>query len=180
MEKYYLIPMMENNVCFNDRSLRDILFEIYPIFSQRENDRINLLHSTSPLYEVPYSVQMKIKKHNAETRELYKKNNIPRYLIVKEKDDVIEEILTKGKITSECYIGQYEVSFETAEEYYEGSNYAECILNFLATKDLVTEKDPFNNKHNIAGYIEGTLDGKPIKGHFEGKIKILNKSNSQS
>ena len=100
MKKYYLIPLTEEDIYLNGKSLESILDSLYPELLQREIDRINILYSVSPMIEMPTSVKQRYEQHNIETKKMYDEAQVPYYLIAYGNDRCAEEILTKSKITS--------------------------------------------------------------------------------
>lgn len=173
MRKYYLIPLTDIDIYLNDISLKKMLAQTQPVLAQRENERIDILYSVSPLIGMPRELKEKYNRHIAETRKMYDEFQIPRFLIAYGTDICCaEEILTKRKIHSD-YIAALEVreaTFEKVREYYDSTNYREKIKNLFHIENVID--DPFGEFYEVEGYIEGKLSDKDVKGIFKGKIKI--------
>ena len=121
MEKYYLIPVTEYYIYIGDKTLRDILKNRYEELVQKEEERINILYSTSPVVKMPYSVQVKYNKHNEETSKRYEELCVPQYLIAYKKGRRIREISTDTILFAKhsCHFDIREVSKEKALNYFE-------------------------------------------------------------
>lgn len=172
MNKYYLIPTTESDIYFNDKSLGNILEEYYPELFRREEERIDILYSTSPLISMPASERRRYNEHNAETKKMFDKKQVPQYLIAYGNDYYAEEILTKIKITSKypAALSIRSVSKEKVEEYYYSSNYKTKITNYFSNIKIISEI-PFNDTYDFVGYVDGKIDGHSVTGSFKGKIK---------
>lgn len=174
MKKYYLIPMTENDIYLNGKSLRSILDSSHPELVQREIDRISILYSESPIIEMPEHLKKEYNDHNVKTKEMFDEAQIPYYLIAYGNDECAKEILTKNEITSKypAALGIRKVSKEKAIEYYINSDYETKISKYFNNENI--EKNPFSptDVYEIEGYLEGEFEKQNIAGNFKGKVKI--------
>lgn len=173
MEKYYLIPMTDRDIYIDDKSLCSILKESHPILMDREEERIDILYSTSPLVRMPITEEIRYKKHKEETKKMYHELQVPEYIIAYGNECEAREILTNAEIISR-YLAALSirgVTKEKAKEYYYINNYYEKIVNYFNNLSIINET-PFIDDYDFEGYIEGEIEGKDIKGNFKGKIKI--------
>ena len=174
MNNYYLIPIpiFEGYIKSNGQRLNEIIDLKYPILRDRENERIRILYSVSPLKEFPTEVRQKYYNYNNETVKILDSLNIPYYIIAYGNDNVAKEILTGIKIESEfpAALGIRKTTKEKAEQYFNSTNYSDKIKTFSDVVEIVNA-EPFVEYYDLNGYIEGTIDGKPLSGNFKGRIR---------
>lgn len=171
--EYYLIPLVDHDIYLNDISLINILKEKYPILAERENKRISILYSVSPLIAMPESVEQKYKVHNIETKIMYQELQVPQYLIAYKIEDCrAKEILTGKEISSryEAALGIRSVTEEEVKKYYYDTNYEENIKNFFQIEKVL--ESPFDDLNEVEGYLIGKIGTQEVKGNFKGKIRI--------
>jgi len=170
--QYYLIPITTTGIYFNGKELYEILKETYPELAQREEERINIIYSACPKIGITEIIKQKYNKHIHETKKIYNEKKVPQYLIAYGNDSCAEEILTKAKIQPKyaAALGVRNATEEEVCEYYHNSNYEINITNYFNNIKIVC-KNPFIYTYDIDGYIEGNVNGQPIKGNFKGKIK---------
>ena len=101
MYRYYLIPMLEKDISFNGIPLNQILKHKQPILIDREEERIDILYSTSPLVRMPLSEEIRYKKHNDDTKKMYHRLGVPYCIIAYGNEYEAREILTDAKIVPE-------------------------------------------------------------------------------
>ncbi len=168
--KFYLIPITEDIVYIGDKALQEITQEKYPLLMKREQERVDILYS-EPIY-MPLSENTKniYRRHNLETKELYRKMGVPKYIIAIETEKGFEEILTKINLSYlyPAAISVREVSEEEALMYYLNESYIDTIKNYLDA--LSISDSPFT--YNIEANIEGFIGDNKIQGPFKGKITI--------
>ena len=133
MKKYYLIPVIDDNVYLNEQLLKNILKTSYPKLIRREEKRIDILYSISLVIKMPKAVLKRYHNHNAKTKKIFDKLQIPPYLIAYGDDHFAEEILTGSKIFPKypTTLGVRSVSTLKAKEYYIESNYEIKIRNYF-------------------------------------------------
>jgi len=175
MEKYYLIPMTDDDVYLGDKTLKSILDSSNHELVQREKERIDILYSVSPVFKMPEYIKRKYEEYCIETKRIYDKLQVPYYLIAYGNDESAEEIVTKSKITPKypAALGIRRVSKELAEEYYIIKNYKTKIERYFNCIDNICENYfGFNDTYEIEGYIEGKIGEKNVKGIFNGKVRV--------
>ena len=176
MKKYYLIPIIEDDIYLDGKPLRNILELLHPELVQREKKRIEILYSIPPIFEMPKIVKDKYEQHNIETKKMYEEAQVLEYLIAYGNDRCAKEIFTNTKIKGKysAALGIRSVSKEKAMEYYITSNYAEKIHKYFNNIENINNNSVTVTKfHNFEGYIEGKIENKDVKGYFKGKIKTL-------
>lgn len=177
MRQYYLIPILESDVCFEGRSLHDITKDSYPIFTERENERISILYSSRWFEKIPESDMKKHQEHVAKTDLIYEEKQVPKFLIAVDDDNCVKEILTGSVLSfrngASCKM--YTHSMIDVKNYYYSSNYCYKIGNYFRGVNIVN-RDPFNvfyaDMYDVDGYISGEINGRAIEGYFNGKINI--------
>ncbi len=165
---YFLIRLVDAGILFENRSLTDITKKLYPIFYEREQERIRLLNMRPTA-----DVKQTYNEFEKETDLLYEEMGIPKYLIVSGNEKKANELITETEITvknpSILYVRR--ASYEKTLEYYNSSSYDTKIHKFYSDY-CVYEKKLLQNSHNLECHISGYLNGKYVDGNFKGKVKI--------
>ena len=179
MKKYYLIPITEYTIYVGDKSLRDILKINHKELVERENERINILYSTSPVVEMSPSEKLRYKKHNEETKRMYESLGVPEFVVAYKDDFFTKELITGTILTSPHSINFNirETSNDKVLDYLEESNYTKKINDFL---NGIKPEELYIEEYEADCYIEGTLNGKPVFGSFNGKVKVKIKENKKT
>ena len=149
MKQYYLIPVLEDNIYFNGKTLRSILNLTYPNLVDREIERISILYSHCPDFSMPEHLKRKYILHNIKTSILFDNEKIPYYLIAYGTDKHAREIVTKAKIKPEypAALSFRNAKLDEINEYYMKTNYEERILNFAEaykSKQKVYKRKTYN------------------------------------
>ncbi len=162
MRKYYLIPLTDRAIYLNEKPLETILKEKFPKLYKREEERIDILYSNGYDSEIP---RERLDRHNEKTKEIYEKMQIPEYIIACGNDKSAKEVITGIKLSGKypAALGVRKTSKERLEEYYRTSNYSNKIINYI---------NVIRNINDVAIFLEGNIDGKPVKGEFIGTIKV--------
>lgn len=176
--KYYLIPVVEDSILYDGKTLKEVFDKAFPVLSKREDERIDILYSTR--FFEPIS-ERKLKAHNLETRRMYSIENVPTYLIATGTSDFVAcEVVTGKKL-----YGKYpsaldirKVSKENAESYFNNNDYFNKVSNYFShvcEEEISSSKldnNPFAETYDGVFYLDGELDGKPFKGTFSGTLKL--------
>lgn len=180
--KYYLIPVVDNDILCDGESLRDIFSREFPELSKREDERVDIIYSTRYFMPIP---EVKLRAHNQETREMYDIQNVPTYLIATGDDEFCAREIVSGKWLHAKYpaaLGIRETTKESAESYYNSSDYPKKVSNYLGHlfgENIVNAKlndDPFAEVYEGTAYLDGEIDGKPFSGTFTGTLRLSKKN----
>lgn len=184
------MPTKDDKIFWNNFCLADLLKKISPELMKMEDERIDILYSVSPVEHMPASVLEQYKEHLAATKKRYQELELPQYLIVCGNDTDAYELITTNPIVPaySAALGVRSVSFEEARKYFTESNYEEVVKNYFSAikKSFYdNDSDPFSEHLNfnvlkidtkkedsIEVYLDGKIRGIPIKGSFEGIVKI--------
>lgn len=172
--KYYLIPIVEENIKLEGKSLYDIAKEYYPRFMELESQRVNLIYSTRMWKEMPHE---KLDQHHEKTTMEYRKAGLPKYLVAVGNDHDAREIFSGLSLVSDydAALGIRSVSKEEAAKYMEESHYVDNVVKYLAGIKVDVKKEETECIYDGVVYLDGELDGEPYNGRFKGKILTMKK-----
>lgn len=173
--KYYLIPIVDDNIKLEGKELRDIAREYYPLFAELESQRVNLIYSTRMWEEMPHE---KLKKFHEMTMEEYKKASLPTCLVAVGNDHEACEIFSGLSLVSDydAALGVRSVSKDEAAKYMEEAHYVDKVVNYLAGIKVDVKKEETECIYDGVVYLDGELNGEPYSGRFKGKILTMKKS----
>lgn len=128
MQKYYIIPVTDDTVLVDNKSLREILVETNPELYERDIERTNILKNT-----LPDSQKQILHKHDRKTIAMYVKKEIPTHIIAYGNDDYAFEMITNRKITGKypSSLSIREIPKERAELHFYKTYYGMKIANFI-------------------------------------------------
>lgn len=157
--KYYLISIaLANDIFFNGKSLKQLLEEFYPELYKRENERVNILYSVSPLVSLPPEVRKKYEAYVHETSEIYKRLEVPEYLIATGNDKKVIEVCTHNKLVSkyDAALGIRSTTIDKTQKFFDSIDYNKCVSDFfkVITGEIVREVQISNKDKTSIELIE--------------------------
>ena len=143
MKRYYLIPITERSIYYKKDKLSDILQKNYYNLYEKELERINILYSTDPCFDMPKKELKRYRAHLIETRKLYEDMKIPQKLIAYGNNNCVKEIVTKKKLKPEydAALGIREASADEVLKYFLESDYYDKVINYFAKFSNTNKKD---------------------------------------
>lgn len=180
--KYYLIPVVENDILCDGESLRDIFSREFPELAKREDERVDIIYSTRYFMPIP---EVKLKAHNHETKQMYAIQNVPTYLIATGTDEFCAREVVSGKWLHAKYpaaLGIRETTRESAENYFNNNDYFNKVSNYFEhiygekAKNIKLDSEPFAETYEGVAYLDGEIDGKPFSGKFTGTLRLSKKN----
>lgn len=139
---YYLIPIVDNYIYYNSKSLRDNLKEKNLLLYEKELKKSKILYNQNNI--IVSQLMMEYNDYALEIKELYNTENIPQYIVAKGNLYSIREVVTgvKLEVSSEVNLKIREISKRKALKYLEENcSYSSKVNNFF---DVV-----INNKKKV-------------------------------
>lgn len=156
-EKYFSIDILEeenNNIFIKRMSLSRYIKSTFPLLHAFREERSN---------ECDFE---KRKDLSRITAVILNKLNLPRYIIVKEINDLVYEPITKNIVFSNCVLNRKVIEEDLG--YYFDHNYEDKVKNFF-NPSMETRKVAQLTKEE---FIEDRMSLKQERRKFGRKIKI--------
>ena len=179
---YYLIPVIDQDILFEDENLKYILKREMPELSKKEDQRIDIIYSTRYFMPIPKN---ELIEHNNKTKLMYQDKNIPMYLIAYGNNGYEAQEIVSGKKLLAKYkaaLGIRRVTKEEAKKYFDENDYFNKISNYFnqiynnELSNIQLNSEPFLEAYEIEAYLDGKLNGKAFNGEFIGTLRLTKKN----